>query len=67
MSRMFKNRSVQVKMVDDRKLLEPTSPPVDISQTAAVVATSVIAVIGAYMFTDTLRQVVIHTAVTRIQ
>ena len=58
---MFKNRSIVMKVVDDKNLNSDPTPvePVDYTNVIQDVTTSVILIIGFYMVTDTVRQLII--------
>jgi hypothetical protein len=63
---MFKNKSIQVKVVKDDKsepIVEPRMTPTDISRMARETGKDVVLgaaiLIGAYVVADTLRQVTV--------
>jgi hypothetical protein len=71
---MFKNRSVEVKLVKDPKPEDTNAPiqePTDYVRIAresmAAVGGTAVAVFGSYMAFDTLRQIAIHAAQVKIK
>ena len=63
---MFRNQSVQVKLVKDNKSETEPAPPIDyvpiIREVAQDVVTGAAILIGVYMGCDTLRKVIIKLA-----
>jgi len=68
---MFKNRTLQLKLINSRKATpEPSTPPshpVDPSDIVMTVAVGTMVVIATYMAADTLRQSIIYTVCTKVK
>jgi hypothetical protein len=67
--RMFRNRSFQVKLVKDQEsdeAIAPTRIQIDPIEIIGALVTGGALLIGVYVASDTLRQVVLRTAETKI-
>lgn len=66
---MFRNRSFQVKLVKDQEsdeAIAPTRIQIDPIEIIGALVTGGALLIGVYVASDTLRQVVLRTAETKI-
>lgn len=63
---MFGNRGFLVKMVKDEESEVAPTEPVDYNAIAKTMGSNVVGVIFMYMGMDTVRQVLIHIARTKI-
>lgn len=67
---MFQNRSLQVKLVKDETLPPWEEQPItvdEISKVTTDILFGATVVLGTYLALDTVRQIVVHTAQTKIK
>lgn len=64
---MLRNRTVEVKFSKPKIEGDDSTHHTDVNEVIATAATAIILIIGAYMASDTVRQIMIHTATTKIK